>query len=353
MASFATPPPYVPARRTAQRPPSQPPSPLHVALQKASLGRATPSLYPPLPPVPYEKIPVPTLDLAILHDLPSLELRACYVMDGFLTGMHRSPRKGFSVEFAEYRAYQLGDDLRRIDWRLFGRTDRLHMKQFEQETQLRVYLVLDTSASMAYSSRPEAWLRKIDFARTILASVGLLALRQNDAFGLATIGSDLEEFLKPKASQAHWRTALGKMDAIRTGGPTGLAQGLTTLAELLPRRSLVVIASDFYEDNAALTAALRRLRFDKQEIVAFHTLDPMEIELDEDSNGTFIDSETGQKLILDAAAVRGGYLDRFRSFLAETETAVWDHAGDYSLMRTDVSPTAALGDYLGRRDLLS
>jgi uncharacterized protein (DUF58 family) len=266
--------------------------------------------------------------------------------------MHRSPRKGFSVEFAEYRAYQLGDDLRRVDWRLFGRTDRLNVKQFEQETQLRVFLVLDTSASMAYSSQPGKWLRKIDFARTMLASIGLLALRQTDAFGLATIGTDLDEYLKPKGSQSHWRTAIGRMDGLQTGGPTGLARGLTTLAELLPRRSLVVIASDFYEDNTALNSALRRLRFDKQEIIAFHTLDPMEIDLSEDANGTFIDSETGQKLILDAAAVRPGYLERFRKFLSETETAIWDHAGDYSLVRTDASPTSALGDYLGRRDRL-
>jgi len=307
-----------------------------------------------LPPIPgsIKKLPVPPLDLALLHDLPSLELRARYVMDGFLAGLHRSPRKGFSVEFAEYRTYQLGDDLRRVDWRLFGRTDRLHVKQYEQETQLRVFLVLDVSASMAYSSRPQSWLRKIDFARTLLAALGLLALRQSDAFGLAIIGADLEDYLKPKASQAHWRTALGRMDAMWSGGPTGLAKGLTTLAELLPRRSLVVIASDFYEDNAALKAALRRLRFDRQEVIAFQTLDPVEIDLNEDWNGTFIDSETGQKLKLDAFAVRRGYLDRFQAFLDKTQSAFLDHAGDYSLLRTDTSPTAALGNYLGRRDLL-
>lgn len=293
---------------------------------------------------------MPPLDLALLHDLPSLELRARYVMDGFLTGLHRSPRKGSSVEFAEYRAYQLGDDLRRIDWRLFGRTDRLNVKQYEHETQLRVFLVLDSSASMAYTSRPESWLRKIDFARTLLASLGLLALRQSDAFGLAVIGADLEDYLKPKASPSHWRTALGRMDAIQTGGHTGLAKGLTTLAELLPRRSLVVIASDFYEDPVALKAALRRLRFDRQEIVAFHTLDPVEIDLNEDWNGTFVDAETGQKLILDAAAVRRGYLDRFQRFLAETQTSFLDQAGDYSLLRTDASPMAALGTYLGHRE---
>jgi uncharacterized protein (DUF58 family) len=295
---------------------------------------------------------VPPLDLALLHDLPSLELRARFVMDGFLSGAHRSPKKGFSIEFAEYRSYQLGDDLRRVDWRLFGRTDRLHVKQYEQETQLRIFLVLDTSGSMAYTSKPETWLRKIDFARTMLASIGLLALRQNDAFGLATISRDLDDFLKPKASQAQWRTALGRLDAVQTGGTTGLAKGLMTLAELLPKRSLVVIASDFYEDNATLHAALRRLRFDRQEVIAFHTLDPMELDLGDDTHGTFIDAETGQKIILDTAAVRHGYRQRFQNFLSETETAFWDHGADYTLLPTNSNPTLALGDYLGRRDRL-
>jgi len=264
------PPPYVPARRRT----------------------VTPSGPEGLPPIPFERTPVPPLDLALLHDLPSLELRARFMMNGFLTGLHRSPQKGSSVEFAEYRAYQLGDDLRRIDWRLYGRTDRLHVKQFEHETQLRVFLVLDTSAS------------------------------------------------------------LGHMDAVQTGGPSGLAKGLTTLAEVLPKRSLVVIASDFYEDKTALDAALRRLRFDHQEVVAFHALDPVEIDLSEDWSGTFVDAETGQKLDLDAIAVRDGYLKRFRAFLDQTQASFLDHVGDYTLLRTDASPMPALGNYLARRDQL-
>jgi len=322
------PPPLVPAQRTdaVSRPPAW------------------------LPPLLVEKSPVAPLDLALLHDLPSLELRARFMMDGFIAGLHRSPQKGFSVEFTEYRAYQFGDDLRRIDWRLYGRTDRLHVKQFEHETQQRIFLILDTSASMAYASRPESWLRKIDYSRTLLAALGLLTLRQGDAFGLALIGSGLDQFLRPKASQAHWRTTLGHLDGLQTGGPTGLARGLTALAEVLPKRSMVVIASDFYEDDAALVSALRRLRFDHHEIVAFHVLDPAEIEFGEDWSGAFLDSETGQKLILDAAAVRRGYLKRFQAFLDQTQTSLLDQAGDYTLQRTDAGPMPALGNYLARRE---
>lgn len=318
---------------------------------------------PPLPPLPARPPsahapasvavdPVTPLDLSVLHDLPSLELRARFMMDGFLNGLHRSPQKGFSVEFAEYRDYQLGDDLRRVDWRLYGRSDRLHVKQFEQETQLRVFLVLDTSASMGYCSRPENWLRKIDFARTVLAATGLLALRQGDAFGLALIGDGLTEFVKPKASPAHWRHALGHMDAVRCGGNTGLARGLATLAELLPRRSLVVIASDFYDDGEPLRSVLRRFRFDRHEVVALHTLDRGEMDLDDELNGSFVDMETGEKLILDATAVKKGYTERFNHFLKETESSFVDTGGDYELVPTDLSPMSSLGLYLARRENL-
>jgi uncharacterized protein (DUF58 family) len=310
-----------------------------------STGIASPPPYLPAQPV------VP-LDMALLHDLPSLELRARYLMNGFLTGLHRSPLKGFSVEFAEYRDYQLGDDLRRVDWRLYGRTDRLHVKQFEHETQLRVFLVLDTSASMSYSSKPGLWLRKIDFARTILAALGLLALRQSDAFGLATIGEDLDDYLKPKSSQAHWRSTLGHLDAMQTGGNTGLAQGLTTLSEVLPSRSLVVIASDFYEETDALNAALRRLRFDHQEIMALQILDPVEIDLGEEWSGSFLDIETGQKLVLDTDAVRPGYQKRMAAFMEQTAVSFLDHGGDHSVLRTDAGPMSALGNYLARRERL-
>ncbi len=301
-------------------------------------------------PAPARMEPVRPLDLALLHALPSLALRARCVMDGYVTGLHRSPKKGFSVEFSDYRAYLPGDDLRRIDWRLFGRTDRLYLKEYEQETQLRVFLVLDTSASMDYSSRPGAWMKKIDFARTILAAVGLLALRQGDAFGMASIGDDLGMFLGPKSSQAHWRTLVGRMDAVQTGGTTGLAKGLGALAELLPRRSLVVIASDFYEDADALNMALRRLRFDLHEVIGLHILDAAEVTLGEEWSGTFVDSESGERLVLDTASVRKGYLERFQAFLDRTRTEFLNQGGDYALQRTDASPMAALGMFLARRE---
>jgi uncharacterized protein (DUF58 family) len=289
------------------------------------------------------------LDLGLLHQLPSLELRSRYVMDGFLNGLHRSPKKGFSVEFADYRNYQPGDDLRRIDWRLYGRTDHLYLKEYEQESQLRAFLVLDTSGSMDFSGAPASRLRKVDFARTILAALGLLALRQGDAFGLANLGAGLDAYLRPKCSQAQWRSVIAQLDGVRPGGATGLAAGLTSLAEVIPPRSLIVIASDFYEDPAALAGALRRLRYDNHDLVGLQVLDPAETDLALDAEGAFIDAETGERLVLDTSAVRAGYLERFRNFLAATEQLFIGEGSDYSLQLTTGSPMEALGTYLSHR----
>ena len=291
---------------------------------------------------------LPPLDMALLAELPSLDLQARYMVDGYLSGRHRSPQRGSSVEFAEYRAYQLGDDLRRVDWRLFGRTDRLCVKQYEEETQLRVFLVLDASASMNYRSRAEA-MNKGEFARVLLAAMGLLAQRQGDPFGLGIVGQELRSFLRARASAPHWRAFIGRLEAVQIGGQTALAQSLEELAEVIPPRSLVVIASDFYEDLPPLQAALQRLRYDHHETVGLHVLDPMEIDFDLEQAGTFVEAEDGARLKLDAPSARRGYLERFGRFCAELDDTFHAAGGEIVRLRTDRAPFDALVAYLARR----
>lgn len=306
----------------------------------------------PRPSRPVEAGPppaLPALDLQLLADLPSLELRARYMVEGFLSGLHRSPQKGSSVEFAEYRSYQLGDDLRRADWRLYGRTDRLHIKQFEEETQLRVFLVLDVSASMDFQSST-ATMTKVEYARLALAGLGLIAQRQRDAFGLAVAGAELNDFLPARCSTAHWRRLVGKLEAVVPRHGTALAKTLESLAELIPARSLVVIASDFYEDMAALEPALRRLRFDHHDLVGLHVLDPQEIDFNMEDGGTFVDAESGARLKLDPLAVRENYLKRFNSFCGELDQQFHQAGGDLIRMRTDGTPVDALARYLAERE---
>jgi uncharacterized protein (DUF58 family) len=295
-------------------------------------------------------LPMPPLDMALLAELPDLALQARYMVEGFLSGQHRSPQKGSSVEFAEYRAYQPGDDLRRVDWRLYGRTDRLHVKQYEEETQMRVYLVLDISGSMDFRSE-KAKFRKVEFARIVLAALGLLAQRQRDAVGLGLARGELTDFLRARSSQAHWRAFIARLEGIAPGGVTSLAASLESLAELIPPRSLVVIASDFYEEPERLAAALQRLRYDRHDLIGLHVLDPIEIDFDIDDRGFFVDSETGGRLKMDAAAVRKGYLERFGKFCAELDETFRGMGGETARLRTDESPTSVLAEYLAHRSM--
>ena len=286
--------------------------------------------------------------MALLAELPSLELQARYLVDGFLNGRHRSPQKGASVEFAEYRTYQFGDDPRRVDWRLFGRTDRLHLRQYEEETQLRIFLVLDASASMDFTSRPLA-MNKILFARLAVAGIATLARRQGDAFGLGIAGLDLKDFLRARSSVPHWKSFIGRLEAVQPSGPTALARVLESFAEVVPARSMIFVASDFYEEPERLRAALQRLRYDRHEVIGLQVLDPLEVDFDLDHAGTFVDAETGHRLKLESAAAREGYLKRFRKFCAELEEMFRAAGGDVTQLRTDEPPVAALARYLAGR----
>lgn len=301
----------------------------------------------PLRAVPITR-PLPPLDMKLLADLPSLELRANCVVDGFLSGRHRSPQKGSSVEFAEYRTYQPGDDLRRIDWRLYGRTDRLHTKQYEEETQLRVFVILDTSASMDFRS---GGLHKMEYARIILAAIALLARRQGDAFGLGVVGRELDDFLPARGSTSHWRSFVGKLETVQPAvGRVSLAGVLLDLAEIIPPRSLIVIASDFYEDTMLMENAIRRLHYDHHDLIGVHVLDPVESDFNIDHAGFFVDAESpNRRLKLDAASVREGYLRRFGAFCAGLDNMFREAGGGTVRLRTDRPPYDTLTAFLAHR----
>jgi len=308
-----------------------------------------PPTWPRSAPLPGRLPPrIAPLDLQLLADLPSLALRSRCLVDSFLSGRHRSPQKGSSVEFAEYRDYQLGDDLRRVDWRLFARSDRLHVKQYEEEAQLRVFTVLDASASMDFASR-KSGLNKLDFARLTLAGVATLAQRQGDAFGLGVAGAELADFLRARSTSSHWHTFIGRLENFSPQRQTALARSLEALAEIIPPRSLVVIASDFYEDLPAMESALSRLRYDGHDLIGLHVLDPLELDFDLDNAGIWVDAESGARQQLDAPAVRAGYLQRFRQFCAGLEEQFRAVGGDLVQLRTDQPPVAALASYVAAR----
>ena len=288
------------------------------------------------------------IDLGLLAEIPDIPLRAKYLVEGFLAGQHRSPLKGHSVEFAEYRSYQTGDEPRRVDWRLYGRSDRLCIKVFEEETQLRVFLLLDVSPSMVYASRPRA-LSKLDYAKTTLAALAFLASRQGDSFGMAHLGDGISNFLPARSRLGHLKAVFGRLESAPTSHATQLASSLHQLAELLPSRSIVVIASDFYEEIPALESAFGRLRYDGHDIIALQILDPIEVDF-EGINGVLVDSETSQQIQTSAAEMRESYLARFSAFQRELAMTTVQRGGDFIPLRTDRDPLAALVAYLAHRE---
>lgn len=233
------------------------------------------------------------LDPVMLAGLGNLQLVARTIVEGFLSGLHRSPYHGFSLEFSEYRQYSPGDDIRKVDWRVYGRTDRHYVKKFEGETNTQIYLLLDASRSMGYGDGP---VTKLDYARMLAASVGYLATRQGDAPGLITFDSTIRSFTPPKSRSGHFAALLHHLESTRPEGRTALSRVLEDFARLIRKRSIVVLLSDFYEETESLARSLRFFHFRGNDVILFQILDPGELEVKFTAATTLEDMETGETL---------------------------------------------------------
>ena len=276
-----------------------------------------------------------------------LSLVARTVVEGFLTGVHKSPYKGYSIEFAEHRQYCPGDEIRHIDWRAFGKTDRYYIKEYEEETNLRAHLVLDASGSMAYRGRH---VSKFQYARYVAGSLAYLMLHQLDAVGLVTHDNRARQFLPPRASPKHLLHLLNVLEQTRPGGETGLAAVWNALAGQLRRRGMVIILSDCFDEVHSLVRALRHFRHRGHEVILLHILAPEEIEFPFKKWTQFRSLETGaHRLLVDPQRVRREYLANFQAFCAKLREQAGRLGIDYHRMRTDEPVDRALGVYLNRR----
>jgi len=230
--------------------------------------------------------------------LAGLELLTEGVVEGFLTGLHRSPRRGFSVEFAEHRMYQPGDELRYVDWKLLGRKDRLYVKQYEEETNLRAMLVMDISRSMAWTGSPERTLSKLAYAQRLAAALALVLLRQRDATGLVAFDDAVRTVLPARVRRTHWNQLLATLDGISPGAGTAAEPALRRVVGLLRRRGLVVFISDLLLDRDLALRALKFLRHRGHQVMVLHLMDPAELELAGQAEARFEDPETGAGVIL-------------------------------------------------------
>jgi uncharacterized protein (DUF58 family) len=287
------------------------------------------------------------LDPTALARFGRLELVARLVVEGMMSGLHRSPFKGFSVEFAEHRQYGPGDEIRHIDWRAFGKTDRYFVKEYEEETNLRAYLVVDSSGSMGYAGRTES---KFEQARRLSASLAYLMIGQRDAVGLVTFDTAVRAMIPPRSSPGHFSVLCSALERTKTGGEARLSGILHALAERIRRRGLVVIVSDGFDDVEDLASALRHLRHRRHEVLFFHTLAPEEEEFSFHKPARFRSLErAGHDVRIDPASLRAAYLERFNTFCATLKERLLAMGADYHRASTAEPVDRILLEYLSSR----
>ena len=290
------------------------------------------------------------LDPAALGRLKNLSLAARSVVEGFYAGMHRSPHKGFSIEFAEHRQYAPGMDTRHIDWRVLGRRDKLYVKQYEEETSLRCYVLLDKSGSMDYKSTGR--LTKLEYGSYLAASLAYLMASQHDAVGLISYDSGVKQMIPPRQGPGHLRVLMESLEETKPGGETSLSATFHQLAETIKRRALVVVISDLFDDPDELVGALKHFRHKKHEVVVLHTLDPAELNFPFDDITRIEDMETGQEITSDPRAFRKAYLEQLASFLEIVRSGCLGAQIDYVLADTSQPFDIFLGAYLARRQMM-
>ncbi|MGE0160243.1 MAG: DUF58 domain-containing protein [Gemmatimonadales bacterium] len=288
------------------------------------------------------------LDPAVLGRIGNLQLLAKTVVDGFLTGLHRSPYLGFSIEFAEHRAYMPGDDIRRIDWRLFARTDRHYIKLYEADTNANFMVVLDVSASMSYGSHS---VTKLDYARYLAACLSFFSSQQRDRVGLVTFDREIVEYVRP--SMKHLDTVLHVLDRADAGRKGELEPPLLQITELLGRKGILVVISDFYEEPDRVLKAVGPLRARGHDVIVFHVMDPTELEFPFEEASGFEDLETNEQIPVIPAKLR----DEYKRLVQEHLTALRDRFTgsriDYNLLDTSKPLDIALFQYLLARERLS
>ncbi len=280
--------------------------------------------------------------------LGGLEVTTESIVDGFLAGLHRSPRRGFSVEFAEHRQYQPGDDPRYIDWKLLGRTDRLHVKQFEEETNLRAMLVVDASASMGWRGDEER-LTKLDYAARLAGALALVLLRQHDAAGLVTFDEQVRSVTPPRLRAGHWRMLAGTLAALAPGHRTAAEPALHQVVGALRRRGMVVFISDLLLDRAVTLKALKFLRHRGHDVLVLHIADPAELELGSGDETRFRDPETGETVTLAPSEWASAYRSTVQGVVRDWGMACRGSGIHYTLLTTDLPFGEALGRALAAR----
>ena len=287
------------------------------------------------------------VDPTALMRIKSLQLRAKTVVDGFFSGLHRSPTHGSSIEFSEYRAYVPGDDLRNLDWKLYARSDRYFVKKFEDETNRRCYLLVDLSRSMGYGSLEYS---KLQYARTVAATLAYFIIMQHDAVGVLSFDDELGDFLPAKSGAKHFHQILVELSKATGGTGTDLEKPLEQVTTLVPRRGLVVLISDLLADTEVLRQQLAAMKARDHEVVILRTLDPRELDFELEQSASYVDMENNAGFFIDPQTVKDNYLARFREHQQQVELICKDLGIGFHTLPTDQPLDSALAELINTRN---
>jgi uncharacterized protein (DUF58 family) len=290
------------------------------------------------------------LNPSVISKLNSLELRARLVVEGFMVGLHKSPYHGFSVEFTEHRPYMQGDGLKDIDWKVYGKTERFFVKQYEEETNLKSYILLDTSKSMDYASAGN--ITKLEYASTLVAGLSYLMIKQQDAVGLSLYSEKIDKYLPPKASKAYLQQILKSLSEVKASSKTNTAASLNSIAEKIKRRGLVIIVSDFFDDVNSILTALKHFRYQKNEVIVFQIVDPLERSFAFGSDAVFKDLETGDEITTQPFQIQKAYRGAMEEFITRIKTECLNSDIEYNLIETSAPFDKALFSYIQKRSRL-
>lgn len=290
------------------------------------------------------------LEPSIISKLNSLELKARFVVEGFMVGLHKSPYHGFSVEFTQHRPYQQGDSLRDLDWKVFSKTEKYFIKQYEEETNLKAYILLDTSKSMSFASGKN--ISKIEYSSILAASLGYIMIKQQDAAGLTLYSDKVNSYLPPKASRSYLQEILKSLSRIEPSLQTNTAISLNSIAEKIKRKGLVVIISDLFDDPEKIITALKHFRHQKNEVIVFQILDPIERSFAFGQDAVFTDMETGEELTTQPYQIQKAYKESMEVFINKIKTECLNANIEYNLLDTSMPFDKALFSYIQKRSRL-
>ena len=290
------------------------------------------------------------LQPGVVAKLANMELVARLVVEGFITGLHKSPYHGFSVEFAEHRQYMPGDEIKHLDWKIYGKTDRYYIKQFEEETNLKSYVILDASRSMSYGS--DGRLSKLEYASFITAALASLMVQQRDAVGLTVYDEKVRTYMPPHATKSYLKDILKHLEHLVGSNKTSTANSLHEIAERIKRRGLVIILSDLFDNPGAVMSALKHFRHKKNEVIVMQILDPLERSFAFGRDAVFKDMETAEELMTQPWHIQKAYQQSMKEFLDRYKKECRENNIDYVLLDTSTPFDVALFEYLHKRQRL-